>query len=164
MLELILPELLVLPMADGRPVEESGAASEAMSVILAGLEATGGPDDGFTNSPSRAGVLRWFSWRRNGFAITPGSIVLRKGAIWRQLVVVPQPRLQSASLHQGPLLRMLRLASVHLHTVSGPISADLGAIDKDAAIRFFEDVASVAVSAAVADTTHRWRENVPPVE
>ena len=163
-LELILPELLVLPTADGRPVEESGAASEAMSVILAGLEATGGPDDGFTNSPSRAGVLRWFSWRRNGFAITPGSIVLRKGAIWRQLVVVPQPRLQSASLHQGPLLRMLRLASVHLHTVSGPISADLGAIDKDAAIRFFEDVASVAVSAAVADTTHRWRENVPPVE
>jgi putative membrane protein len=57
---------------------------------------------------------------------------------------------------------MLRLASVHLHTVAGPISADLGAIDKDAAIRFFEDVARVAVSAAVSDTTHRWREGERP--
>lgn len=160
-LELILPELLVQPEIEGRPVD-NGEASEAMGVILGGLEAKGGPDDGFTNSPSRAAALRWFSWRRNGFAITPGSIVLRKGAIWRQLVVVPQPRLQSASLHQGPLLRMLRLAAVQLHTVSGPISADLGAIDTDAAIRFFEDVARVAVSAAVADTTHRWRAGEQP--
>ncbi len=157
-LELILPELLAQP---GAGVDD-GEATGAMRVILDGLEGKGGPDDGFTNSPPRAAVLRWFSWRRNGFAITPGSLVLRKGGIWRQLVVVPQPRLQSASLHQGPLLRMLRLAGVHLHTVSGPISADLGAIDADAAIRFFEDVARVAVSAAVADTTHRWRAGEQP--
>ncbi|GAA3727692.1 PH domain-containing protein [Leifsonia bigeumensis] len=151
---------------DGVPAELSATVradtSRAISVIESGLESKGGPDDGFTNSPSRAAVLRWFSWRRNGFAITPGSLVLRKGAIWRQLVIVPQPRLQSVSLHQGPLLRMLDLASVHLHTVSGPISADLGAIDRDAAIRFFEDVASVAVSAAVRDTTHRWRAGEQP--
>jgi putative membrane protein len=177
-LELMLPELLA--QSAGERAEDAGAAaaavetagvatisaetSRAMSVIESGLEAKGGPDDGFTNSPRRAAVLRWFSWRRNGFAITQGSLVLRKGAIWRQLVIVPQPRLQSVSLHQGPLLRMLRLASVHLHTVAGPISADLGAIDRDAAIRFFEEVATVAVSAAVRDTTHRWRENVPLVE
>ncbi len=154
-LELLLPELLTKPEADGE-------VTESVRVILGGLDGKGGPDDGFTNSPPRAAVLRWFSWRRNGFAITPGSLVLRKGAIWRQLVVVPQPRLQSASLHQGPVLRMLRLAGVHLHTVSGPISADLGAIDADAAIRFFEDVARVAVSAAVADTTHRWRAGEQP--
>ncbi|MBX3092337.1 MAG: PH domain-containing protein [Cryobacterium sp.] len=154
-LELMLPELLA------QSVESVPAAGEAIdsaiSVIESGLESRGGPDDGFTNSPRRAAVLRWFSWRRNGFAITTGSLVLRKGAIWRQLVIVPQPRLQSVSLHQGPLLRPLKLASVHLHTVSGPISAQLGAIDRDAAVKFFEDVARVAVSAAHSDTTHRWR-------
>jgi putative membrane protein len=155
-LELMLPELLAQA---GGGAEET---AKAIGAIESGLESRGGPDDGFTNSPRRAAVLRWFSWRRNGFAITQGSLVLRKGAIWRQLVIVPQPRLQSVSLHQGPLRRMLRLASVHLHTVAGPISADLGAIDKDAAIRFFEDVARVAVSAAVSDTTHRWREGERP--
>ncbi|TFB80831.1 hypothetical protein E3N84_08370 [Terrimesophilobacter mesophilus] len=153
-LELMLPELLAQA--------GDGDLSAAISVIESGLESKGGPDDGFTNSPRRAAVLRWFSWRRNGFAITTGSLVLRKGAIWRQLVVVPQPRLQSVSLHQGPILRALRLADIHLHTVSGPISADLGAIDQDAAIRFFEDVARVAVSAAQSDTSHRWRAGEQP--
>ncbi len=167
-LELMLPELLTQTddgatndgAIDDGAIDDGAidsAVSSAISVIESGLESRGGPDDGFTNSPRRAAVLRWFSWRRNGFAITQGSLVLRKGAIWRQLVIVPQPRLQSVSMHQGPLLRPLRLASVHLHTVSGPISADLGAIDRDAAVQFFEDVARVAVSAAQSDTTHRWR-------
>lgn len=144
-LELLLPE------------GDENSADEAFSMIDAGLQPRGSAGDGFTNSPRRAAVLRWFSWRRNGFAITPGSLVLRKGAIWRQLVIVPQPRLQSVSLHEGPLLRMLRLSAVHLHTVAGPISASLGAIDRDDAVGFFDDVAQLAVAAAQSDTTHRWR-------
>jgi putative membrane protein len=143
-------------------VSASVESAQMIRIMESGLESGGGMDDGFTNSPRRAAVLRWFSWRRNGFAITPGSLVLRKGAIWRQLVIVPQPRLQSVSVHQGPLLRVLRLATVHLHTVSGPISADLGAIDRDAAVQFFEDVARVAISAAQSDTTHRWRAGEQP--
>ncbi len=181
-LELLLPELLA-PSIDadvsvgraeagqaGQPDEAQGAdnadnaqaINSAIAVIESGLESRGRAGDGFTNSPRRAAVLRWFSWRRNGFAITPGSLVLRKGAIWRQLVIVPQPRLQSVSLYQGPLLRWMRLASVHLHTVSGPISAELGAIDRDDAVKFFEDVAHVAVSAAQSDTSHRWRAGEQP--
>ena len=157
-LELVLPELLA------QTVENAGVTTSATSFTEAGLGRTGRPDDGFTNSPRRAAWLRPFSWRRNGFAITPGSLVLRTGAIWRELIVVPQPRLQSVSLYQGPVLRMLGLASIHLHTVSGPISAQLGAIDQSAALAFFDSVAEVAVSAAQRDTTHRWRsgERQPP--
>lgn len=154
-LELLLPELL------SQTTDDVDAVAASTRFIEAGLDVKGHPDDGFTNSPRRAAWLRPFSWRRNGFAITPGSLVLRKGAIWRQLVVVPQPRLQSVSLYQGPLLRMCRLASVQLHTVSGPISAELGAIDVDAARVFFEAVATVAVDAAKHDTSHRWRSTEP---
>ena len=60
----------------------------------------------------------------------PGALLVRKGAIWREFAIVPQPRLQSVSVRQGPILRMLRLAAVDLHTVAGPIYADLGAIDR----------------------------------
>jgi putative membrane protein len=128
---------------------------EASAFIESGMTSNG--SDGFTNSPRRAAWLRPLSWRRNGFVIVPGSLLLRKGAIWRRLIIVPQPRLQSVGLHQGPLLRRLRLASVQLHTVHGPITADLGAVDQDAALAFFTEVAEVAVRADQADTSHRWR-------
>jgi putative membrane protein len=133
---------------------------ETSIFIENGMTSRGG--DGFTNSPRRAAWLRPFSWRRNGFAIVPGSLLLRKGAIWRRLIIVPQPRLQSVGLHQGPLLRLLRLASVHLHSVHGPITAELGAVDREAALAFFSEVAEVAVSAGQSDTSHRWRSGELP--
>ena len=140
-LELVLPGL----------VDE-----QTRAIVEAGL-ARAKPDDGFTTSPRRAIVLRWFSWRRNGFALRPDAVILRRGAIWRELVVVPAARMQSVSLRQGPLQRALRLAGVHVHTVAGPISARLGALDAGDAAGFFRDVARTAIAAAVADRTHRWR-------
>ena len=128
-------------------------------LVVGGLTARGGKGSagGFTTSPRRASVLRWLSWRRNGFALSEAAVLLRTGAIWRSIVIVPHVRMQSVSVHQGPLLRMLRLAAVHVHTVSGPISATLGALDRDDAVRFFGDVARSAVRSSSADTSHRWR-------
>lgn len=146
MLELVLPGLV-----DARAVE----------LLERGLTSKGG-DDGFVNSPSRARILRWFSVRRNGFAVVPGAVLLRRGAIWRELTVVPAARLQSIALHQGPIERSLRVASVRLHTVPGPVIARLGAIDAETAVAFFGDVADAAVSSASADTSHRWRSREAP--
>jgi putative membrane protein len=129
-------------------------------VISAGL-ARATSDDGYTNSPRRGAIFRWFSWRRNGFALRPDAVILRRGAVWRELVVVPAARMQSVSLHQGPLDRALRLAEVNVHTVAGPITARLGALDASDASGFFRDVADTAVSAAAADRTHRWRGGGP---
>jgi putative membrane protein len=140
-LELVLPGLVD---ARTREIVEAGLA-----------RATEG--DGFTNSPRRAAVLRWFSWRRNGFALTPDAAILRRGAIWRELVVVPAARMQSVSVSQGPLYRALRLGRVHAHTVAGPISARLGALDVGDASAFFRELSQTAVAAAAADRSHRWR-------
>jgi putative membrane protein len=158
--------------ADGRanttilPVGSFDDAARVVALVLPGFELPNfprvAPDDGFTNSPRRAAWLRPFSWRRNGFASAPDWLLLRRGAIWRQLVIVPQPRLQSVALSQGPVLRMLRLAAIQLHTVSGPIRAELGAIDRDAALAFFGHVAQAAVSSAQRDTSHRWRSGEQP--
>ena len=129
---------------------------ESIALLERGLTSKGG-DDGFTNSPSRARIIRWFSVRRNGFAIVPGAVLLRRGAIWRTLVVVPAARMQSVALHQGPVLRRLRLAGLRLHTVAGPVMPYLGAIDAEAAVKAFGDISTTAVASAVADTSHRWR-------
>ena len=129
---------------------------ESIALLERGLTSKGG-DDGFINSPSRARVIRWFSVRRNGFAIVPGAVLLRRGAIWRTLVVVPAARMQSVALHQGPILRRLRLAGLRLHTVAGPVMPYLGAIDADAAVKAFGDISATAVESASSDTSHRWR-------
>jgi len=117
-----------------------------------------GGDDGFTTSPRRAAIVRWFSWRRNGVAQTPGAVLLRRGAIWRELVIVPTARIQSVALNRGPFARRLRIAKVRVHTVAGPVSAYVGALDQDFAVEFFESVAHEAVAAGQADRSHRWRD------
>jgi putative membrane protein len=131
-LELVLPDIV----GDG-----------SRELVVSGL-ARALPGDGYTGSPRRAAVFRWFSWRRNGFALEPEAVLLRRGAIWRSLIVVPTARMQSVSLRQGPLLRMLRLADVHVHTVAGPIRATLEDLDAVVAAGFFRDVAASGVAAA----------------
>ncbi|CAN5243041.1 hypothetical protein BH09ACT3_BH09ACT3_04890 [soil metagenome] len=140
-LELLLPEL----------------SPEELEVLMAdGLQRTSA--DPFTSSPRRAAVLRWFSWRRNGFLASERVVALRTGAIWRRLVIVPQSRVQSCALTQDPLERALRVASIQLHTVAGPIRPELGAIDQERAVALFLEVAAGAVVAGRGDSTHRWRE------
>lgn len=133
------------------------AVDEAMPVIELGL-AGSGVEGGFTVSPPRARVLRWFSRRRNGFAQTDAAVVLRHGAIWRSLIVVPFSRTQSLSVSQGPVLRALRLAAVQVHTVAGPIVPAVGALDRRDAMRLFDEVAAASLRAARTDTSHRWRQ------
>ena len=125
--------------------------------LLATALVSKGGDDGFINSPKRARVLRWFSWRRNGFALTDSAVLLRKGQIWRELVVVPQARMQSVALDQGPLLRRLRLAGLRFHTVAGPITPSIGAVDSLIATEFFIKTADAAILSSSSDTSHRWR-------
>jgi putative membrane protein len=134
------------------------ATDDVLPLLERGLTSAGG-DDGFQNSPPRARVLRWFSRRRNGFAVSDGAVMLRRGAIWRDLTIVPFPRMQSVVVHQGPLLRSLRLAAIHVHTVSGPISPTLGALDVRQAMELFDTVAGGAIRSALGDHSHRWRDS-----
>jgi putative membrane protein len=148
-LSLVVPELV-------QPTEAVDGDSSAR--LRAGLVGSGSAE-GFTTSPRRARWVRWFSWRRNGCALTPGFILLRTGFIWRQLVIVPEARMQSVEFHQGPLARALRLGAVKVHTVSGPIAAQLGALDALVARRVMAEVAEAAIVSSSADGTHRWRSS-----
>jgi len=140
-LQLILPSL---------------ADEHSRELLEAGLSASAN-DDAYVTSPKRARALRWFSWRRNGYALISDAVALRKGAIWRSLILVPQARMQSVSMHEGPLLRRMGLAELRVHTVAGPISATIGAMDRGDVIDFFDEAGRAAVLSAGADTSHRWR-------
>jgi len=121
-------------------------------------------DDSFTTTPRRAWVIRPLSWRRNGFRLTDDVLLLRRGVIWRRLAVLPLARLQSFAVHQGPIDRMLRIASIRGHIVTGPVYAQLAAIDRDEALGLFDAAAHAAVRAASGDRSHRWAQDssAPP--
>jgi putative membrane protein len=117
-----------------------------------------GAADTFVNTPRRAWWIRPLSYRRNGFRLTGDLLLLRRGLIWRRLAILPLARLQSLALQQGPLDRMSRVATLRAHVVTGPVYANLSAIDRDRALGLFADASRGAVLAAGGDRSHRWAE------
>jgi putative membrane protein len=149
----------ILPVGDVRDVLrvlELMLPELDAATIEVGLVSRGG-DDGFVNSPRRARIVRWFSQRRNGFALRNGVALLRVGAIWRSLALVPLARAQSVTVDQGWFARRLRLATVRVHTVAGPVVAVLGAVDSTTAGAFLRDTSVAMIEASGADRTHHWR-------
>lgn len=127
------------------------------ALVRAGLLGTGrDASDGFVSAPRRAAWLRPFSWRRTGYRVADSVVLVRRGMISRELVLVPLARLQSVAIQQGPVRRMLRLASAQLHTVAGPVVASVSIVDVDEAVRLFDRVAAGALTSAHTDTSHRW--------
>ncbi|WP_460775604.1 PH domain-containing protein [Microbacterium sp. GXF7504] len=118
-------------------------------------------DDPFATTPRRARLLRPITWRRNGALLADGVLAVRKGLVWRTLVLVPLARLQSVAVRQGPLTRAFGAASIDAHTVKGPVVASIGALDRDDAVWLWDGVAAAAVAAASADRTHRWADTEP---
>lgn len=157
------PNTTMLPVGDVADVARvlglvlpGFATDEHRELIAAGMTSRG--RDSFIGSPRRAAWVRPFSWQRTGYSIADGVILLRRGAVWRSLAMVPLARLQSLEIQQGPIDRMLGLAGARLHTVSGPVRPRLAALDHEQGVRLFDDVAAGAIRSARSDRSHRWAE------
>lgn len=120
-----------------------------------------GRDAGFTPAPSRARWLRPASWRRTGFRVAGSTVLNRSGVLRRELVAVPEARVQSVSLRQGLVERLLGVATVHPHVVSGPVRTAMGLIDRERAERLFVELAETGATARAADVSHRWGATRP---
>ncbi|WP_217424000.1 PH domain-containing protein [Agromyces sp. Marseille-P2726] len=131
------------------------AAFAVDPLIEQGLVGRGGAG-GYAPVPKRAAWLRPFSWRRIGWALAGGVALIRRGWLLRSLTLVPLARMQSVAVSVGPLQRMLRLASVRIHTVTGPVTALAPSLDRSEATDLFERLADEAVERAASDTSHHW--------
>lgn len=111
---------------------------------------------GLFTTPRRARWLSPFAWRRTGVAIADGAVVLRRGVIWRRLVVVPLVRIQSMQLTQGVLARLARVSKATLHTVPGPIDASVPQMDLRTAESLLLTVTRRGVEQMSAESGDRW--------
>jgi putative membrane protein len=153
-----------LPVGDARDVQRviplllPGMDDQLRAAVThAGM--MGGDGALFGRPPRSARWLRPFSWRRTGYTVVDGVVVLRLGAIWRRTVFVPLARMQSVELQQGPARRMLGLAAARVHTVDGPVRPRLSVIGVAHALDMFRIVSAGAIEWAGRDRSHRWKAN-----
>lgn len=137
---------LVLPELAHSPLIDQGLFGQA--------------PDAFVVSPPRARAFRWFSLRRNGFHVHDAAFVLRHGRIWRSMQLVPQARVQSVALQQGPIYGLARLARVQFHVPGSVLSPSIGAIDQEHGATLFEHAMRTIKVAIDRDASESWASSL----
>ncbi|MFD6141394.1 PH domain-containing protein [Promicromonospora sp. NPDC060271] len=80
--------------------------------------------------------------RAIGYAERDNDLLIRKGVMFRSMVVVPYGRMQYVDVEAGPLDRKLGLAKVQLHTASVGTDAQIPGLPPDEAARLRDRLAS----------------------
>ncbi|WP_237222140.1 PH domain-containing protein [Rothia nasimurium] len=138
----------VLPLV--LPAQQDGGVSPDQ--LLAGL-AGSGTDQGFTVSPASARWFDPFTYRRNGFAVTPLLLLVRSGRWVRRLSFVPHSKVQSLELSQGPLQKRAGLAHLSLRVAGGTLSTAVHNADAEVARALTVRLAQMGVAPAPVPTS-----------
>jgi hypothetical protein len=92
-----------------------------------------------------AGWLSWLVGRQVsaiGYAERGADLLVRRGIMWRQIVVVPYGRLQYVDVQAGPVDRIFGIARVQLHTASAATDASIAGLSPQEAARLRDSLAS----------------------
>ena len=113
--------------------------------------------------PPRAARRAWIQFRQLGVGHDDTVFATARGRFVHRLTVVPHARCQSVRVTQGPWQRWLKLASMHVDSVPGPVS--IVALHRDAgeARTLAEEQNQRAHAALTAAGTMRWMQHEPPV-
>ena len=98
------------------PVGDFGTARGLVWEVLPGVDLT---TLATSPPPARARWLHPFALRYMGVGLAPEVFVSRWGLLTREMSLVPYARLQSVRVVQGPLQRLLGLATVYADTAGG---------------------------------------------
>lgn len=90
----------------------------------------------------------WEFWLINrqvraiGYVERDDDLLIRKGILFRELVVVPYGRMQFVDVQSGPVERLFNLASVQLHTASPTSKAKIPGLLPEEAARLRDRLAT----------------------
>jgi uncharacterized protein len=80
--------------------------------------------------------------RSIGYAERADDLLIRKGIVFRSMVVVPYGRMQYVDVQAGPLARAFGIAQVQLHTASPGTDAAIDGLPPAEAARLRDQLAS----------------------
>ena len=96
-----------------------------------------------------AGLIAWGWWligrnfRSWGYAERADDLLVRRGVLFRQLVIVPYGRMQQVDVTAGPLDRRFGIARVQLHTAAATSDAVIPGLVPAEAARLRERLAAL---------------------
>ena len=120
----------VLPYGSWRDVQN------VLAAIWPGIRLD---DIGLQGQPSRARWLTPLGFRRHQWGMDGNLFVARHGWLGHTISIVPHRRMQSIGITQGPLQRLLALATVSLHTTDGPVRVAAYHLDPQVARSLFDE-------------------------
>jgi membrane protein YdbS with pleckstrin-like domain len=91
------------------------------------------------------GWLTWIVGRQvgaMGYAERDEELLVRRGIMWRRIVVVPYGRLQYVDVQAGPVERVFGIARVQLHTASAGTDAAIAGLPAKEAARLRDRLAT----------------------
>lgn len=120
----------------------------------------GTPERGLIRVPERARIFSPIAWRHEGIWLTDTCVVLRLGRFWRRTGVIPYERIQSLSVHEGPLARRRGLGKLHLDMVDSKVPAEISNLDRDDLTAIERVIAERALRRRHEERLDRWLERV----
>lgn len=93
-------------------------------------------------------VFGWLAWliprqvRAMGYAEGESDFLIRRGLMFKRLVVVPYGRIQYVDVAEGPIARHFAIAQIRLHTASAATDAGLDGLPGAEAARLRDALAS----------------------
>lgn len=82
-------------------------------------------------------------WKAIGYAEREDDLLVKRGLMFRQLVVVPYGRMQFVDVNAGPLDRRFGIATVQLHTASAATDASIPGLTPEEAARLRDRLAAL---------------------
>ena len=91
-----------------------------------------------TAAPRRSWLFAPIGWKYLWAGADDAAFVAGQGWVQRTTSLVPHRKTQSVELHQGPIQRWRKVATVEVHSPPGPVDADGSHLDEAVARRIWE--------------------------
>lgn len=107
--------------------------------------------------------LDWVAWKRRAVALTQTVFAFRDGWFNRRVTIAPVERLQSMSIHEGPLERRYNLCSLHMEIVPGAINAHAEHVDAVLAGELMSELLTLSSQRRACEPPEKWMQRVTDV-
>lgn len=113
--------------------------------------------------PRGARILDPVAYGRRAFALTDAVFAVRDGFFNLRFSIVPLTRIQSVSLHQGPIQRWRRVASVRAALVPGPVASMAEHVEAGRSVELWAQLSQASKVRREAEAPERWLSRVTEI-
>ncbi|WP_175957454.1 PH domain-containing protein [Schaalia sp. Marseille-Q2122] len=104
--------------------------------------------------------LDWVTWKRRAVALTQTVFAIRDGWFNRRMTIAPVERLQSMSIHEGPIERRYNLCSLHMEIVPGSVTAHAEHVDGALAAELMAQLLELSSQRRASEPPEKWMQRV----